>query len=220
MRKFLSIAAVLTVAASSLAEGWLLKAPYEAKAKHTWKVIVNASVGGQEMEATMKQILTIDSKTDKEIKAKGNWAEIMVGGNEQSGDDTTWDITMNSNGSLTSVGAGADFARMLAPAAFVYPDKEVKAGDKWSFKYKPTKEAKDITMDYEVVEQTKVGDVDALKIKGKLTEDGPMKGNNIYWIAKDGRMLKFELDLTNWIVPMAGNTEFDAKIKGELVKGS
>ncbi|HTQ10719.1 MAG TPA: hypothetical protein VMI31_11650 [Fimbriimonadaceae bacterium] len=100
----------------------------------------------------------------------------------------------------------------------MYPDKEVKVGDKWTEKFKP-KDGKDVTVDYEVVEQTKVGDADALKIKGKLSEDGPMKGDCTYWIGKDGAMLKFELDLKSWPVPFAGDPhDFDVKMKGEIVK--
>lgn len=218
MRGILSIAALL-VAAASFADGWMLKAPYEAKAKFTWKVTVNANVGGQDHEATMKQHLSIASKTDKEIKGSGTWTDLSLDGGEQPGEEPKWDVTFNPNGSVASAGEGADYARMLVPLAFIYPDKEVKAGDKWSVKYKPAKDAKDMTVDFEVVEVGKVGDAEALKVKGKVSEDGPMKADTIYWIGKDGKLLKFDLDVKGWIVPFAGNNiELDAKIKGELVK--
>src|SRR6185436_1704891 len=133
--------------------------------------------GGQEHEAKMKQQLTIDSKYDKEIKGTGTWTDLMLDGNEASNGEEPpkWELTLTPAGAIASAGESADYARMLVPAAFVYPNKEVKVGDKWQAKYKPAKDAKDMTTDYEVVELTKVGDTEAIKVKGKLTEDGPMK---------------------------------------------
>lgn len=219
MRAFISFAAVFALAAASFADGWLLKAPYEAKTKLVWNVTVNANVGGQDHEAKFKSVLTIDSKSDKEIKGKGAWLDLMVDGAEQGSDGApTWDITFNPNGSIVSAGEGADYARMMAPASFIYPEKEVKVGDKWSAKYKP-KNGKDISLDFEVVEQAKVGDADVLKVKSKMTEDGPMKSENLYWVGKDGKVLKFELDIKSWVVPLPGAPgDFDAKVKGELAK--
>lgn len=222
MRSFLTIAAAFGLAALSLADGgWLLKPPYEAKTKLTYKMTINASMGGQEHEATMKMLQTVDSKNDKEIKGKGNLTDVVVDGNDMSGQELPgWDVTLNAaDGSVTSAGDNEDYARMLAPFTFIYPSKEIKVGDKWTTKFKPAKGAKEMTVDYEVVEQTKIGEDDVLKIKTKLAEDGPMKADDIYWVAKDGKVLKFDLDIKNWVAPFAGNgADLDAKIKGEYVK--
>ncbi len=219
MRGILAFSATLVLAAVSFADGWMLKAPYEAKSVLTWNVTVNANVGGQDHEAKFKSVLTINSKTDKETKGSGTWTNLMLDGAEQTQDDPPkWDVVFNPNGSLASAGESADYARMISPMTFIYPDKEVKVGDKWSAKYKP-KDGKDISVDYEVLEQTKVGEVDVLKIKGKISEDGPMKGDNVYWVGKDGKLVKFDLSLTAWTVPIAGGPgEIDAKIKGEIAK--
>lgn len=222
MRSFLSIAA-FALAASALCQGWNLKAPYEAKAKHSWQVVVTANVGGMDVEAKMKQHVVVDSVSEKEIKATASWTDLLVNGSEQQDDDSSWALVLNPNGSLVSAGEHVDYARMLTPAAFVYPGKEVKVGDKWTSKVKP-KDGKEITSDYEVVEIAKVGDVEAMKVKLKLSEEAPkdgvaMKAEGFHWVAKDGKVLKFELDIKNWIVPMAqGMPEFDAKVKGELIK--
>lgn len=218
MRGILCFVAALALVATSLADGWLLKTPYEAKTKFTWKVTVNASVGGQDVEATMKQILTVDSKGEKEVKGKTTWSDILVNGSPAGEGDSSWDTTFGLDGSITSAGDNADFARMLTPAAFIYPGKEIKTGDKWSAKFKPAKDAKEMTADYEALEESKVGDTPAIKVRAKLSEDGPMKADNVYWIGKDGSVLKYELDIKNWVVPMAGTGDFDAKVKGELVK--
>ena len=223
MRSFLSVAALLFVAASSQAQSWMLKSPYEAKAKFVWNVTVTANVGGMDVEAKMKQQLEIASKDEKQIKGKGNWSDITVNGDSQAEGDGPWDIVLNPNGSLVSAHDSTDHARMLTPAAFIYPDKEVKAGDKWQVKFKPAKDAKEFTSDFEVVAIEKVGDVEAMKVKAKMVEGAKegegMSANNLYWIGKDGKVLKFELDIKNWVVPMAtGMPDFDAKVKGELVK--
>jgi len=209
----------MVFAASSFADGWLLKAPYKPQAKTTWSITATASMNGEDHQATLKNTITISSTSDAEIKAKGEWTDVTVDGQDQpGGEETTWDIVFKPNGSIQSAHDDVDYARMLAPLVFIYPNREVKVGDKWTEKFRP-RDGKDITFDYEVVEQTKVGDADALKIKGKLSEDGPMKGDTVYWIGKDGTLLKYELDLKGWVVPFAGNdTEFDAKIKGEIVK--
>lgn len=223
MRSFLSVAALLFVAACSQAQSWVLKAPYESKAKFTWQVTVNANVGGMEIEAKMKQHLEIASKDEKQIKGKSNWSEITVNDSEQDAGDGPWDVVLNPNGSIVSAHDSSDHARMLTPAAFIYPDKEVKAGDKWQVKFKPSKDAKEFTTDFEVVAIEKVGDVETMKVKAKMMEGAKegegMSANNLYWVAKDGKVLKFELDIKNWVVPMAsGMPDFDAKVKGELIK--
>lgn len=218
MRRFLAIPALFLLAAAAMADGWLIKAPYDAKAKLTWKVTITANVAGGEHEASMNQILTVNSKSDKEIKAKGKWSDLTVDGAAQDSADE-WDVILGLDGAVLSAGDNADYVRMLTPLVFVYPDKEIKVGDKWTRKAKPAKDGKDLTMDYEVAETTKVGEVEVMRIKAKLTEDGPMKGDITYWVAKDGRVMKFEFDLKNWVVPIAaGIPDFDAKGKGELVK--
>ena len=45
-----------------------------------------------------------------------------------------------------------------------------------------------------------------------------MSGSEVFWVGKDGAILKYDLDLKNWTVPFAGEpSEFDAKIHGEWV---
>ncbi|HVT13381.1 MAG TPA: hypothetical protein VHE55_14030 [Fimbriimonadaceae bacterium] len=222
MRSFLTFVAALGLAAFSLADGgWLLKPPYEAKAKISYKVTVDANVGGQDHEATMKQLFTVDSKSDKEVKGKGSFSDVTLDGNDLSGQDLpSWDVTLSAtDGSVTAAGDSVDYVRMLTPFTFIYPSKEIKVGDKWTTKFKPAKDAKEITIDYEVVEQSKIGDDDVLKIKSKLSEDGPMKADDTYWIGKDGKVLKFDLDIKGWPAPFTGGAQdIDAKIKGEYVK--
>src|SRR5579862_5243648 len=163
MRSFLTFAAALALAATSIADGWLLKAPYDAKTKLTWNVTVNVNINGQDHEAKFKDVLTINSKTDKEVKGSGTWTDLTLDGNEGGGggDPPQWEMAFNPNGSISSAGDSADYPRMLAPLTFVYPGKEIKTGDKWTEKFKP-KDGKDITIDYEAVEESKVGDTDVI----------------------------------------------------------
>ncbi|MFI5385393.1 MAG: hypothetical protein ACHQ50_04645 [Fimbriimonadales bacterium] len=218
MRNLMVLTLSLSLTAASLADGWLLKAPYEANTRLTWNVTINASVGGQDMESKMKQFLSIDSKTGQQFRGKVGWADLQINGGSSPDEPPAWNITLNSNGSIASAGDGPEFVRQLAPTTFLYPDKEVKAGDKWSVKFRVGKDTKEIAADYEVVEQTKIGEADALKIKGKLNEDGGLQSDGVYWLGKDGKVLRFEIDVKNWPVVGAGIPPLDAKIRGELVK--
>jgi hypothetical protein len=219
MKGFISLAALFALAGSGLADGWMLKSPLDAKKKTSWKVSITANVSGQDHQAAMTQVLSIDSKTEKGFKGNLSWTEVTMDGSDLPQTLPSWDVTFNPNGSISSGGEDADYARMMAPGTFIYPDKEVNVGDKWTVKFKPASDAKEMTVDYEVVKEVKVGDAAALEIRGKLSEDGPMKGDDTYWIGRDGTLLKFDLNLTNWIVPFAGeHSEVDAKIHGDWVK--
>lgn len=219
MRGFLTFPCVLAIATFALAQGWVLKAPYEPKTKLAWNIHVDANMGGQNHEAIMKQTVSFESKSEKEIKGSASWSELQVDGQDMGGEDTAWSLTLNPNGTIASAGESDDYSRMLAPFAFAYPDKEVKVGDKWTVKFVPFKDAREMTAAYEVLEQTKVGEIEALKVKGKLTDAGSgLVSDGSYWVGKDGKVLKFDLDVKSWVVPMAGAGEFDAKIKGELAK--
>jgi hypothetical protein len=223
----ITAALAVAVACAPRAEGWLLKAPYEAKAQYAWDINFKLNFQGSESAVSMRQHLTIDSATDKEVKGKGGWTDFRMNGKVLPASEfESLAMVLSPAGGLLDVGKHGAYARMFAPLMFIYPGKEVKAGDKWTTKFKPgvaSRDAegiKEMTYDYEVVCEEKVGDVDALRVKAKLTEDGPMRGNNVYWVGKDGKVLKFEADLQKWGVFIGGNAvELDAKLMGDLVKG-
>ena len=88
----------------------------------------------------------------------------------------------------------------------------IDVGDKWTFEMTPAKADKRImTSSYEVVGTEKLKGIDALKISAKLEEKGEngMSSKGFFWISKEGKPLKYELDVKNWVVPMAGSEPVD-----------
>jgi hypothetical protein len=67
-----------------------------------------------------------------------------------------------------------------------------------------------------------VGGVDALKVDVKFTEDGEggVSAKSTWWLNKSGKVLKFEVKVTDWVVPMAGNGYLTATIKATLKKSA
>jgi hypothetical protein len=219
MKGLLSLTAVAAFASMSFAQSWMLKAPYEAEQVTAWNVTINTVIEGKERVARIKQVLTIDSKTDKGIKARAAWTNILIDSADQSPSDTQWDVSLNLDGSIASAGQSGDYGRMMTAGAFVYPNKEVKAFDTWTSKVRPGRGAKEMTLKYTVLDFTKVGGEEAVKVRGKLSETDGMTGDLLFWVARDGRVLKFDLDLTGWVIPFATESHrIDAKVKGELVK--
>jgi hypothetical protein len=222
-----AVVASIAIACAPGADGWLLKAPYQPKSQFAWDINFKLNFQGSESAVSMRQHLTIDSATDKEVKGKGGWTEFRMNGKVLPASEfESLTMVLSPAGGLLDVGKHGAYARMFAPLMFIYPGKEVKAGDKWTTKFKPGAASRDaegikeLTYDYEVVGEEKVGDVDALRVKAKLTEAGPMRGNNVYWLGRDGKVLKFEADLQKWGVFIGGNAvELDVKLKGDLVTG-
>ena len=110
--------------------------------------------------------------------------------------------------------------RMYLPFFFAYPDKAVEVGDTWKYADKED-EAVDghrTVVEYKVVVEDKVGKKDALKIEFKLKEEGnaPMTGEGHFWVDRNGIVLKYEMNLESWPVPMVGEA-FNAEITGEII---
>src|SRR5579862_7166532 len=116
MRPILGLLTFLVLTVSAVADGWLLKAPYEAKTKLTYSVKVHANADGQDHDAAFKQILEIESRSDTELKAKASWADVTVDGSDAPQELPGWAITLTSKGAISSATDGADYFRMLSPS--------------------------------------------------------------------------------------------------------
>jgi hypothetical protein len=109
---------------------------------------------------------------------------------------------------------------MLLPFFFAYPDKPIEVGGTWT--YKDTGEEKvdghTANFEYKLVGTEDLKSKKAHKVTVKFNEDGPepLKGDGTYWIGEDGRVLKYELNVSGWPVPVVGQI-FTAKITGEIV---
>ena len=201
-------------------EKWDLKPGIAPKAKASLAVIVEAATGDGDHRAEFTVVREIGDPDGANHKATYLWKGLTVDGQEV-GEDTAWDVTVGPRGAVlaTTDMMGDDIRRMLSPMAFVFPEKPVGEGDKWTAEVRPYKDKDDflLTYSYEVKGVETLDGSEALKVALTLVEkstDG-MNGEGTWWIGKDGSVLKFEMKVKNWIVPMAGSDLIEAKIAGK-----
>ncbi|MCB8932020.1 MAG: hypothetical protein M9921_01780 [Fimbriimonadaceae bacterium] len=217
-----TMVAGLLMTASGI-DKWELKPGIEPKAKAAWaiQVDVDSPDGGHQAEFTM--VREIGDADGANHKATCAWSKLLVDGGEV-GEDPTWDVSFGPRGALvgTTDMMGDDIRRMLSPMTFVYPEGAVGDGDKWTAEVRPFKGKDDLllTYAYEVKGVEKVDGADALRVAATLTEKGQdaMSAEGTWWVGKDGGVLKFQMKVTNWVVPMAGGDLMNATMTGKTAK--
>lgn len=186
---------------------WEIKPQFTPKTESTLKVSIDIEGMGSHAEFTAFR--TISSSDDKGAKGKLGWKNITLDG-QPVGEDEEFTAVFGLRGNVVSVEHqfGDEMRRMTAPLVFIYPDKPIGVGDKWEFTFKPSGDNADklLTWSYEAKAVEKVKDQDAMKITAKFDEKGSegMHGSGDYWLAKDGKILKIDLNVKSWPVPMAG----------------
>lgn len=216
---------VTAMVASALMAGpmmdkWEIKPNLAPKTKSSWVVGVDAQTPDGDHRAEFTLVREMGEKDGEARKVSMGWHHLLVDGAEMP-DEILWPVTVDTRGAVvgTTAEEGDDIRRMLSALTFAYPDKAVGDGDKWSVEVRPSKGKDDLmlTYAYEVKGMEAVDKVDALKVFLTLEEKGTdgMRGEGIWWVAKDGTILQFEMKMKNWVVPMAGGQPFDAFIKGK-----
>lgn len=209
--------------AGPVADKWELKPGIEPKAKGAWTVAVEVNVPDEQHRAEFTLVREIGVLDGENYKAICSWEKLVVDDEEMDA-EARWDVSIAPRGAIvaTTDTMGDDIRRMLSPMAFVYPEAAVGEGDKWNAEVRPYKGKDDylLTYAYEVKGIEKVGDVDALRVAAVMTEKGEdaMQGEGTWWIGKNGQVLKFEVKVKNWVVPMAGGEPMEAKITGQRAK--
>ncbi len=214
----------LTAIAACLAlqqqvESWTLTFKTDPKSpKESWATIVDAESEGISHHAVFNLTRLTKSSAPEKTTQTFRWERLSV--DEKEGQEIDpWDVTVGKNGELLAM-AGAvedDYRRMLSPLVFVYPEKPVAPGDKWTMTPKPVANGRKFTYAYEVKSIELVEGAPAILIGAKVTESGdqPIKGDGFWWLSRVGKVLKFEMKLENWIVPMAGSEVTNVIIRGK-----
>lgn len=217
----LAAVAIAAQAQTTSASGWELKAPYQEKDDLKYAINIDIDAAGNTMRVEMSANYKISKKTDKGFEGSFGWTNLYVEGEMQP--DESFSLMLKSNGTLKSVKSdyGDGMRRMLLPFFFSYPEKAVAKDATWTYA-DTSDEAMDghtAKCEYKVVGMDKFRDAEVMKVSVSITETGPtpMKGSGFYWIGKDGKLVKFDIDVTEWTVPVAGQA-FNAKLKGELAK--
>ena len=207
----------LAIAMQKDSDTWNLNTTVDPKVKLSWDVTVDAQTGGQDHHAAFKLSRQLKSGDSKKSIVTFSWDHLEVDGQEGQ-EVTPWDAVVGSKGEIQKMDGDLDdsYRRMLSPLIFVTPEKPVAIGDKWTYDVKPTGAGAKITYGYEVKKTELLDGAQTIVLSSKFTEEGTeaSTGEGTWWLSRVGRVVKFEIKLKNWIVPMAGSTTFDATIKG------
>jgi hypothetical protein len=200
---------------------WGPKPPYKdsESTKYAVKMNIDDPSSGTQVAVEMNTSYKIAKKTDKGYEGTFGWTQLMVEGAEQP--DEEFKIVLKPNGFLKTVDSsyGPGMRRMLLPFFFSYPEKPLAPGATWKYKDDDADKTDAHMCDFEYkLEGTEMyKSKKAQKVLVKFNEIGPdpLKGSGTYWVNGEGRVVKFELSVTGWTVPVAGQI-FTAKINGEL----
>jgi hypothetical protein len=216
----LLLAAAIAVQDPAGAE-WGPKPPYKdgETNKYAVKMAIEDPESGATVNVEMTATYTVGKKSDKGVEGTFGWTQLLVDGSEQP--DETFKTVLKPNGVLKSVDSvyGPGMRRMLLPFYLAYPEKPVQVGGSWTYKDEQTDEteAHKAVFEYTLSGTEQLKSKKAQKVNVKFSEVGPspLKGEGTYWVGEDGRVLKFEFNVSGWTVPVAGMV-FTAKISGEL----
>jgi hypothetical protein len=212
------LAAIASIVISPALASWDIVPPYKRGEATGWNTRVSVNAQGIDLTVSLTYLFQVTEVSEKETRGFVRFADLEVEGMSQE-DDGEYDLRLSSRGFAHSSQSehGDAFRRMSAPIFFLYPDKPVTVGDKWTFEYKGSQGG---TFAYtcEAKAEEKVGDKEALKVQMTITEDAGDKtsSDGMYWVDKEGRVLKFEIRIKNWIVPMADGQPVDATVVGFL----
>ncbi|MBX3119203.1 MAG: hypothetical protein KF784_09070 [Fimbriimonadaceae bacterium] len=216
-----SLIAATTILSTAPQDTWELKSPFTKGYEATYTCKVNVDAGGQQLEANFNQLIKVaDGGSGKPWKGTITWLDIMVDGNA-AGDPPPWDVKWSEDGSVfaTPGDMGDDIRRMLAPLTFLYTGKPVAKGNAWKTQVKAEeKSAPVVEYNYESLGQEAVNGKDAMKFKVTMKEvaDEGVSADGTWWVAKNGVVVKFEMSIKDWLVPMAGDQRMAAKVVGTL----
>lgn len=203
-------------------EAWELKSPLNAKYTATYAMKVEAGMGNETHSAAFNYVHVIEAGGEgKPWVGSVTWKNLVVDGNDEGQSMPAWPMKWNADGSLReSEGSDDDdLRRMLAPFSFVYPEKAVTKDERWESIVKTVvKGVPSITYKYQVLGNEVVDSKDTLKIKSEAAEKGTegFESTGLWWIGKDGKVVKFELTINRWYVPFAAPERFTAKVEGKL----
>ncbi len=210
----------LTLAMQKEADTWDLKSSLTLKTKLTWAVKIDASAQGMDHHAAFNLNEILKSDDAKKRVETFSWDHLVV--DDQDGQEVPpWDAIMGMRGEIVKMDGDVndDYRRMLSPFLFVYPEKPVAISDKWTFTAKPDSTGPKITYSYEAKKTELVKEIQTIVLAVKYGEEGKdgSTGEGMWWVSRAGRIIKFEIKIKNWTVPIAGGESPDATIKGQTI---
>jgi len=214
-----SLIAAVTLTQSSGV--WRLKPSFDPRdPKEAWAMTVDSQVEGVAHHATFEFTRSTRSRSRSKTVVAYGWDKLAI--DDQEGESIRgWDAVVGPRGQLLKMDDTTDlnYRRMLAPMVFVYPEKAIAIGDKWSVEVTPLDSGRKLNYSYEAKSRELVDGVNTVIVAAKLKEDGEtaISGSGTWWLSKVGKVVKFEMKLHNWIIPMAGNDVTDVVLRGKAL---
>lgn len=198
-------------------DSWKAAAPYSEGQTFKYDVTADIDMGGNPLGVEIVLYHKTTKKTETGFEGESGFEEIFVNGEEMDG--FTMQVTLDPNGALKSVKAeeGDGMRRMFMPYYFCYPSTGVDDGGTWGFQDTVATDGHKAKFEYTLVGSEDMDGAKCKKVKVAISEEGPnpMKADGHYWVSDKGQVAKFEISVTGWPVPVAGQA-FDAKIKGKI----
>jgi len=220
MTKRLTVAAIaIGLAAISLAafDGVTFKRTPKVGDVHKYKQVGKFDVGGQEFDfeaVSTEKCVKVETggnytleETQGDVKLNGQEAPEGTGG----GSTTTIFTPKGEVVEIKGDKVEANSYRFANLALFIMPDKELKAGDTWSYDIKEDKKlgAATAKATYTYVGEDKVGATDCYKIKCAVKEtasDGASSDGTVWLSKADSTLVKASAKWVNAPVPGAPTT--------------
>lgn len=198
---------------------WDLQSPFNKAIVQRFAISVKADVEGTTHEAEFTMRIESLKGTGEKVPVRISWVDLKVDGNE-TGQDSEWSGEMDQFGQLTNLESGDDaLRRMLTPLLFSFPNKSVNEKDKFESKWLKPDQMFAPTFSAEILGSEGGNDPKLCKIASKLVEKGDdgIRADGTWWFKDTAKIAKFEIDLKNWVVPMAGPELVSAKITGKAI---
>lgn len=200
---------------------WTLAPRFDTKApKQSWATSVEAESDGHLHRAVFNLTRLTKSISDEKVIETFNWERLSIDG-QPGVDQDPWEVVEGKQGQLLKMRGdlSSDYRRMLAPTVFIYPEKPVAVGDKWEAEVDPLDGGKKMTYSYDAKSLDTTDGNAALLVSAKLVEAGDqgIQGEGFWWLSRVGKILRFEMKLSNWVVPMAGSEASNVIIRAKAL---
>ena len=227
-RATLLTACALMSLSAAFSQEYTLKLNVKEGDTFKYRMSMEIDFGGQSVLATTtitNKVLKVEESGNVQMESALGEMIIKFGDQEmpQPAPPATR-ITYKPNGEIVKMESAQGLLPSNIGGAF-FPDKPVKASDKWSHTIKGQNGAPDIETTYELIGAEKVADSEALKIKVSARASNAKEGEGFsstghIWIdPKTGMLIKSEMQLKGWQVEGAP-MPIDGTLKMELVKQS
>jgi hypothetical protein len=197
---------------------WTLKPDLTANKTTSWSLAIEVSMNGSTQRATaiLNEIVKGPADATGQVPAHFEMTDIT----SESGEalpDSVADGTLDAQNMIQSTKDDDEDRRMFAPLLFAYPVKPVNVGDTWNIESKVAAAGApkiDYSYTAKSIEQENGTDVLLITNTAKEASSDGFDETGQWWVGKDGKVVKFKVDIKRWHVSVQGGMTLDAVISG------